>query len=368
MVQQSQRMGRVVRIDPGHVRVISSTRIYALVFGGAGLGLGVGAVEALLHHQKLPLVAVLAVMSLLFLAVGLLPAWDRISLEIRPGGIDYERRARGGRQQGSLPREALLRLRCKRVVYQSSKGGSSIRYPVSFVFDPGCLPAGMPAELPIRQFARETQARAEAESLARDLDLPLEDAIGGEPVLRAPDAFDTRVAREGDPGMPPPGLGLSPAPGLAGLAGVEIRSGTPNGRRLLVAMAVISLATSVAGLGFLLGFSNANGGPSLPSPALALVIGMELVLCAVLLGTAWLQRFRLSVEMGRLTLERRVGPLRVSRTSLPLEQIEALRVAAAGPLGSGLAIVSDARILRIPQLRPEAAAWLRRWVASRAGA
>ena len=324
--------------------------------------------EALLHHQKPILVAVLAVMSLLFLAVGVLPAWDRILLEIRPGGIDYERRARGVRQQGHLPRDVLQRLRCKRVVYQSSKGGSSTRYPVSLVFDPARLPEGLPAELSVREFARETQARSEAESLARDLDLPLEDAIGGEPVLRAPDALDTRVAREDDPGMPPPGLGVGITPALAGTPGLAVRSGTPAGRRLLVAVAVLSLSTTAAGLVFLVGFGSSAGGPPLPFPALILLVGGELAFLLVFLSTAWLQRFRLSVETGHLTLERYVGPLRVSRASLPAEQIESLRIGAAGPFGSGLAIVSDARILRIPQLRPEAAAWLRRWLASRVGA
>ncbi|MFQ5416361.1 MAG: hypothetical protein ACE5FL_04835 [Myxococcota bacterium] len=353
-------MGKIERIAPGHVRVVSSTRLFGFLFGSAGIGLAAGAVALLLHHGEPAVVAAFGVMSLLFLYVGLQPAWDRIALEIRPGSIDFERRARGSRQHRMLPREILLRVRCERVVRQGDKG-SRVRYPVSLVFDAARLPDGLPETLAIRDFVKETQARSEAEALARDLDLTLEDAIGSEPVLRAPDELDARVRRKGDPGPPPSGLGVRWADGPADL---EIASGTPAGRMLLVGLALASTAMSVAGLTFVFGFSGAG---EMPVPVLAVAGGVELVFVAVLLSTAWLQHWRLSVCAGRLALEHRLGPLTVSRVSLAVEQIEGVRAERTGPLGSGVAILSDARILRIPQLRPEAAEWLRCWVAAYAG-
>jgi len=351
-------MGRVERLAPGHVRVVSSTRLFGFLFGGAGIALAAGAVAAGLHQPEPGLVAALAAMSLLFLAVGFLPAWDRIVLEIRPGSIEFERRSRRKREHGTVPREALLRVRSDRVVRRGNDH-SEVRYPLSLVFDPARVPQAIPAELAVREFRDEARARAEAEALARDLVLPLEDAIGREPVLRPPDALDARVAREDDPGPPPPGLGIHRAGGPAEL---EVTSGTPRGRALLVGVAIASLSTSAAGLAFMAGL-----GGSRPIAVLAAFAGVELVFVAMLLSTAWLQHWRLSAAMGCLELERRLGPVTVSRKRVPLMKIEGVRAAASGPLGSGLTILSDARILRIPQLRSEAVEWLRCWVAFQAG-
>lgn len=359
-VQQSQRLGKVTRVAPGHIRVVSSTRLFGFVFGVAGVGLGAGAVAALLHHQPLVPVALLGVMSLLFLSVGLLPAWDRIALEIRPDSIEFERRARRSRERGMLPRQALLRVRSDRVVRQANNR-SSVRYPVSLVFDAALVPEGIPATLAIREFSDETKARAEAETLARDLSLPLEDAVGRDPVVRAPEALDARIQREADPGPPPPGLGVRCAGHPAEL---WIASGTPSGRMLLVGMAIVSTGMSLGGLAFMAGLV---GSGSIPILGLALFGGVDLAFVAALLGTAWLQQSQLSVRRGELTLRRRLGPLTVLRASIPLEQIEGVRVEPARPLGTSLAVLSDAGILRVPQLRPEAADWLRRWVASRTG-
>lgn len=359
-VQQSQRMGRIERIAPGHVRVISSTRLFGFLFGGAGVALAAGAAAAGLHHREPGLVAVLAGMSVLFLAVGFLPAWDRIVLEIRPGSIEFERRSRRAREHAMVPREALLRVRSDRVVRRGNDH-SQVRYPLSLVFDPARVPGGLPEELAIRDFADEARARREAEALARALDLPLEDSIGRDSVLRSPDALDARVAREADPGPPPPGLGIRRE---VGAEEIEVRSGTPRGRMLLLAVAVASLSSSAVGLAFMAGLAGAGG---MPLAILAGFAGVELVFVAVLLATAWLQRSRLSVATGSLELERRLGPAIVSRKRLSLARVEAVRLESPGPLGSGLAVLSDAGILRIPHLRPEAAEWLRRWVASRAG-
>jgi len=353
-------MGRVERIAPGHVRVTSSTWLFGLLFGGAGIVLAVGAGAAGLHHREPELVSVLAGMSLLFLAVGWLPAWDRVVLEIRPSSIEFERRSRRSRQHGILPREALLRVRSDRVVRRSNDH-SQVCYPLSLVFDPAQTPEGLPAELAIRDFRDEARARTEAEALARDLDLPLEDSIGRDSVLRAPDALDARLAREADPGPPPPGLDIRR---VGGPEALEVRSGTPRGRMLLVAVAVASVSSSAVGLAFLAGLSGSGG---MPVAILAGFAGVELVFVTALLSTAWLQRSRLRLATGSLQLERHLGPAILSRKRLPLVQIEGVRVGSPGPLGSGLAILSDARILRIPHLRAEAAEWLRRWVASRAG-
>ena len=361
MAQRSQRFGRVVRVAPGHIRVTSSTRIYGWIFGGAGVLLAAGAAAAWSTGQELIPVLLLTGMAALFLAVGVLPAWDRISLEIRPEGIDYERRARGAHQRASLPASALQRIRSQKIVRRANNR-SVVRYPVLLVFDPAERPEGLPEDLIVFESGSETQARREAEALARDLQLPLEDAVAGEPIVRAPDALDARLEREDDPGLPPPGLGLRPGRDLTGL---EVRCGTPMGRTLLISAIVMSLVSSIAAFALLVGFASPDG---LPLPVLAIWVLVEIGLAGVLLGIGWLQHYRLAVERDQVVLDRWLGPLRVSRSTLPVAQIEGVRADAAGPLGSGLSILSDDRILTIPHLRPEAAGWLRQWVASRAGA
>ena len=360
-VAASQRFGRHRVIAPGHVRVVTSTRLYGWVFGGAGLLLTAGCAAAVKGDAPWPAVGFFALLSAAFLGVGLLPPWDRIELEIRPDAIAATRSVRlRGAERVALPRQSLRRVRVRRVVVMQDKG-RSVRYPLDLVFDPLALPEGFPAELGVRFFGSELAARRAAEEIARALGAPFEDAVAEPPIVRPPEELDAPLHRENDPGLPPPGLGIDRLPAAAAL---EIRSGTPGSRALLTAVAMSSSVAVAVGVVVFYGMSGAAG---LPWPALVGAGALELVFAGALLSRALLLRFGLEVSAGALHLRTRVGPLRGPRRALPTRAIEEVRIEGGGPVGHTVAIVSDERVLRIPYLSRDAAAWLRRWIAAHAG-
>ena len=358
-VVSTWRVGRIVPLGPDRLRVVSSSRPASFVLAGAGLLVAGLTTWAVRSGAPWPPVALGAVLATALLGAGLLPAWDRITLEIGPEGLQLTRSVRFRKERTVLPRTAVRSVRIHRAV-NPGRGGP-FRYPVALEFAPEARVPGVPRELVLRQHRSELPARRDAETLARALGAPLEEHLGNRPIVRAPDALDARPVREPDPGEPPPG---APVRLLPDAPAVELVTGTAAGRRFAAALALGSVAATGLAAGVWLWIGLEGG---VPWPIFAAIGGVEVAFLAAVLPMAWSRRLVVAVEGGRVEL-REGGPRLFRRPrSIPVDAIETLRLERAGPLGWELALVGDDRILRISGLSRGTATWLRQWMAARVG-
>ena len=345
-IQLLQRY-RIAR--PGTLEAWGSYRSYGAIFAGAALVMGAFPVLALVNHRGSDGLWVVVGFLALFALAGVYIAgfWGR--LQVDPEGIAYASGSWFGKTTHRAPRTALERVRLIRQVVRSGHS-TRTRYVPQLVF----RAPGFPEVLQIGASRREADARKAAEEMARALELPFEDALGDEPIVRDPEALDVPTFRREASSEPVPRNVL---PGWE--RGNEVRlRGTlrPGGATLAIGAGLMMLVFSLGALGLLLGW--ARDGRALVIAAPIVGPGLFFIAWGVV---STLAREHIVVRPDAVVRSRHLGPLVWGRCTVPRAEIESLRVQTKGRYG--LAVVTDRRTWILgPSLDASGLHWLSSWL------
>ncbi|RMF11685.1 MAG: hypothetical protein D6761_13810 [Candidatus Dadabacteria bacterium] len=164
---------------PGQLVAIDGQRRFGALFGGVGLLTAVGAGVAATHGAPGHALAILAAFAVVFLLAGSTLAFQYRRLTLRGEQLLLTERQLWQVTTARAGRDALRAVRVEAVVAQSSSnGGSRTLYEVVLEI----RAPGFPERFVAARYDSESRALQEAAGLARNLGLPLFDAIGDEPV------------------------------------------------------------------------------------------------------------------------------------------------------------------------------------------